>query len=150
MGDPDRGALAGRGEVALRIVSGQPGEEDIAALLAVLLALRAGGRGGGGRAGRAPPDVSGRWRAPRRRPGAAPQPAPTSDHNRPYGLFLVPYTCHYGRFGAALACDSRRRPPAAEWPSVGCDADAAQELKGHGLGRCPLQGPIKTAYAVCY
>ncbi|MFD0336849.1 acyl-CoA carboxylase epsilon subunit [Streptomyces erythrogriseus] len=40
---------------------GQPGEEDIAALLAVLLALRTGG---GGRAGRAPPDVSGRWRGP--------------------------------------------------------------------------------------
>ncbi len=40
MGESDRGALAGRGEFALRIVSGQPGEEDIAALLAVLLALR--------------------------------------------------------------------------------------------------------------
>ncbi|MEU3161821.1 acyl-CoA carboxylase epsilon subunit [Streptomyces griseoincarnatus] len=51
MGDPDRGALAGRGEVALRIVSGQPGEEDIAALLAVLLALRAGGAGADGQAG---------------------------------------------------------------------------------------------------
>ncbi|WP_443070489.1 acyl-CoA carboxylase epsilon subunit, partial [Streptomyces sp. Z38] len=40
MGDPDRGALAGQEEFALRLVSGQPGEEDIAALLAVLLALR--------------------------------------------------------------------------------------------------------------
>ncbi|GAA2955523.1 hypothetical protein GCM10010478_64450 [Streptomyces erythrogriseus] len=75
MGDPDRGAPAGQGEFALRIVRGQPGEEDIAALLAVLLALRTGG---GGRAGRAPPDVSGRWRGPRRRPGVAPRPALTS------------------------------------------------------------------------
>ncbi|MBU5944490.1 acyl-CoA carboxylase epsilon subunit [Streptomyces griseoincarnatus] len=46
MGDPDRGALAGQEESALRLVSGQPGDEDIAALLAVLLALRAGGQAG--------------------------------------------------------------------------------------------------------
>ncbi|MGA5444197.1 acyl-CoA carboxylase epsilon subunit [Streptomyces sp. ECR3.8] len=51
MGESDRGALAGQGEVALRIVRGQPGEEDIAALLAVLLALRAGGAGADGQAG---------------------------------------------------------------------------------------------------
>ncbi|MFC8939788.1 acyl-CoA carboxylase epsilon subunit [Streptomyces griseoincarnatus] len=51
MGDPDRGALAGQGEFALRIVRGQPGEEDIAALLAVLLALRTGGAGADGQAG---------------------------------------------------------------------------------------------------
>ncbi|MGA5376031.1 acyl-CoA carboxylase epsilon subunit [Streptomyces griseoincarnatus] len=149
MGDPDRGALAGQEESALRLVSGQPGDEDIAALLAVLLALRAGGRCGGGRAGRAPPDVSGRWRGPRRRPGA-PRPALTSDRNRPYGFFLAPYTCRDGRFDGVLACDSKRRPPAAEWPSVGCDAGTARELKGHGLGGRSLQGPIKTAYAVCY
>ncbi|MBJ6613688.1 acyl-CoA carboxylase epsilon subunit [Streptomyces sp. I4(2020)] len=142
MGESDRGALAVQGEVALRIVSGQPGEEDIAALLAVLLALRTGRPGATGRLRPAA--------GPRRRPGAAPQPAPTSDHNRPYGFFLAPYTCRYGRFGGALACGSRRRPPAAEWPSVGCDAAAVRELKGHGLGGCSLQGPIKTAYAVCY
>ncbi|MGA5149630.1 acyl-CoA carboxylase epsilon subunit [Streptomyces griseoincarnatus] len=53
MDESDRGALAGRGEAALRIVRGQPGEEDIAALLAVLLALRAGGRGGAGADGQA-------------------------------------------------------------------------------------------------
>lgn len=51
MGDPDRGALAGQEESALRLVSGQPRDEDIAALLAVLLALRAGGAGAGGQAG---------------------------------------------------------------------------------------------------
>ncbi|CAL9323783.1 acyl-CoA carboxylase epsilon subunit [Streptomyces sp. R02] len=45
MGDSDRGALVGQGEFTLRIVRGQPGEADIAALLAVLLALRAGGAG---------------------------------------------------------------------------------------------------------
>ncbi len=66
MGESDRGALAGQGEAALRIVRGQPGEEDIAALLAVLLALRAGGAGADGQAGlhRTSPDVSGRWRGP--------------------------------------------------------------------------------------
>ncbi|MEV3886616.1 acyl-CoA carboxylase epsilon subunit [Streptomyces griseoincarnatus] len=51
MGDPDRGVLAGQGESALRLVSGQPRDEDIAALLAVLLALRAGGAGADGQAG---------------------------------------------------------------------------------------------------
>lgn len=63
MGDPDRGARPGQGESALRIVRGQPGEEDVAALLAVLLALRAGGTGADGQAA-APPDVSGWWRGP--------------------------------------------------------------------------------------
>ncbi|MFC8835494.1 acyl-CoA carboxylase epsilon subunit [Streptomyces griseoincarnatus] len=65
MGDPDRGARPGQGESALRIVRGQPGEEDVAALLAVLLALRAG-RGGAGADGQAgsPPGVSGWWRGP--------------------------------------------------------------------------------------
>ncbi|PWE10949.1 acyl-CoA dehydrogenase [Streptomyces sp. BSE7F] len=47
----------------MRIVRGQPGEEDVAALLAVLLALRAGGAGADGQAG-APPGVSGWWRGP--------------------------------------------------------------------------------------
>ncbi|MGQ5228490.1 acyl-CoA carboxylase epsilon subunit [Streptomyces sp. yara] len=63
MGDSDRGALAGQGESALRIVRGQPGEEDAAALLAVLLALRAGGAGADGQAG-SPPGVFGWWRGP--------------------------------------------------------------------------------------
>ncbi|WP_458077505.1 acyl-CoA carboxylase epsilon subunit [Streptomyces sp. EMB26] len=72
MGESDRGALAGQGEVALRIVRGQPGEEDIAALLAVLLALRAGGRAGRGRTGR--PGSTGRLRTSPAG-GGAPAPA---------------------------------------------------------------------------
>ncbi len=71
MGESDRGALAGQGEVALRIVRGQPGEEDIAALLAVLLALRAGGAGRG-RTGR--PGSTGRLRTSPAG-GGAPAPA---------------------------------------------------------------------------
>ncbi|MEU4012828.1 acyl-CoA carboxylase epsilon subunit [Streptomyces pseudogriseolus] len=63
MGDSDRGALVGQGEFTLRIVRGRPGEADIAALLAVLLALRAGGAGADEQAG-APPDVAGWWRGP--------------------------------------------------------------------------------------
>ncbi|MBQ1099190.1 acyl-CoA carboxylase subunit epsilon [Streptomyces sp. b94] len=43
MGDSDRGALGDQGEPALRIVRGQPGEEELAALMAVLLVLRTGG-----------------------------------------------------------------------------------------------------------
>jgi hypothetical protein len=63
MGDSDRGALVDQGEFALRIVRGRPGEEDIAALLAVLLALRARGAGVDEQAG-GPSDVSGWWRGP--------------------------------------------------------------------------------------
>ncbi|WP_395576635.1 acyl-CoA carboxylase epsilon subunit [Streptomyces sp. BK79] len=63
MGASDRGGLVGQGEFTLRIVRGQPGEEDIAALLAVLLALRAGGAEADERAG-GPSDVSGWCRGP--------------------------------------------------------------------------------------
>ncbi|MFZ4159182.1 acyl-CoA carboxylase epsilon subunit [Streptomyces griseoincarnatus] len=65
MGDPDRGALAGQGESALRLVSGQPRDEDIAALLAVLLALRAGGQAGLHRASPAGGGAPGAARVPR-------------------------------------------------------------------------------------
>jgi hypothetical protein len=63
MGDSDREALVDQGEFALRIVRGQPGEEDIAALVAVLLALRAGGARADEQAG-GPSDVSGWWLGP--------------------------------------------------------------------------------------
>ncbi|MGW0614967.1 acyl-CoA carboxylase epsilon subunit [Streptomyces sp. NPDC002788] len=63
MGDSDRGTLGEQQESALRIERGQPGEEELAALMAVLLALRAGGTRADEEAG-GPSNDSGWWRGP--------------------------------------------------------------------------------------
>ncbi|MFY1675551.1 acyl-CoA carboxylase subunit epsilon [Streptomyces sp. WMMC905] len=63
MGDSDRGALVGQGEAALRIVRGQPGEEELAALMAVLVVLRAGRARADEEAG-GPSHAVGRMRGP--------------------------------------------------------------------------------------
>ncbi|MFI9754710.1 acyl-CoA carboxylase subunit epsilon [Streptomyces collinus] len=63
MGDSDRGAPGDQGEFALRIVRGRPGEEELAALMAVLLVLRTGGAKADEEAG-GPSNDSGWWRGP--------------------------------------------------------------------------------------
>ncbi|WP_053672960.1 acyl-CoA carboxylase subunit epsilon [Streptomyces sp. NRRL B-1140] len=63
MGDSDCGAPGNQGEFALRIVRGRPGEEELAALTAVLLVLRSGGAKAAEEAG-GPSNDPGWWRGP--------------------------------------------------------------------------------------